>query len=243
MARSRPPSRPRSRPSGPFPLVRELPPGARPRERLREVGPRVLSLRELLALLIGSGGSDASVLTLADRILASCGGRIRALATAAPAELEATPGIGRATAARILAALELGRRAADEEAPERPRIRGPADVYRLMSTRLRDLPHEEFHALLLNVQHRVLRDVTVTRGILDASLIHPREVFRPAIVENAAAVILVHNHPSGDPAPSPEDRAVTRQMRDAGRAIGIRVLDHVVIGDGGWATAGLPGEG
>jgi DNA repair protein RadC len=106
-----------------------------------------------------------------------------------------------------------------------------------MAPRLRDLPHEEFHALLLNSQHRVLDDVTVTRGILDASLIHPREVFRPAIVRKAAAVVLVHNHPSGDPTPSSEDRAVTRQMVEAGRAIGIRVLDHVIVSDGGWDTA------
>jgi DNA repair protein RadC len=232
-----------SRTGDPHPRVRELPSGARPRERLRTVGPRVLSLRELLALIIGSGGSDASVLTLADRLLGAWGGRLRALASASPAELEAVPGIGEATAARLLAALELGRRAAEESVPDRPRIRGPVDVHALMAPRLRDLPHEEFHALLLNTQHRVLRDVTVTRGILDASLIHPREVFRPAIVENAAAVILVHNHPSGDPSPSPEDRAVTRQMRDAGRAIGIRILDHIVVGWGGWASAAPPGEG
>jgi DNA repair protein RadC len=106
-----------------------------------------------------------------------------------------------------------------------------------MSPRLVDLPHEEFHSLLLNTQHRVLRDVLVTRGILDASLIHPREVFRPAILERAASVILVHNHPSGDPTPSAEDRVVSRQMAEAGRSIGIMVLDHVVVADDGWASA------
>lgn len=194
-------------------------------------------MRELLAVLIGSGGSTASVLSLADRVLAAGGGRLRPLARAAPGELEALPGIGRATAARIVAALELGLRAAREEEPERPRIRGPEDVFRLMAPRLRNLTHEEFHALLLNTQHRVLRDVLVTRGILDASLIHPREVFRPAILASASSIILVHNHPSGDPQPSPEDRVVSRQISDAGKAVGIRVLDHVVVGEGRWASA------
>lgn len=219
------------------PSVREMPSRQRPRERLRDAGVRALSLRELLALVVGSGGVGGSVLALADRLLKSSGGRLRVLAAAEPGELEALPGVGRATAGRIVAALELGRRAAEEDEPDRPRVRGPSDVYRLMAPRLRDLSHEEFHALLLNTQHRVLRDVTVTRGILDASLIHPREVFRPAILASAAAVILVHNHPSGDPTPSPEDRAVTRQIAEAGKAVGIRVLDHVVVGEKTWASA------
>jgi DNA repair protein RadC len=219
------------------PAVMELPPRQRPRERLVDMGSRALSVRELLALVIGSGGSGASVLSLADGILASGGGRLRPLLQADLGELESVPGVGRATAARVVAALELGFRAAREDEPDRPRIRGPADVYAFMGPRLRDLPHEEFHALLLNTQHRVLRDVTVTRGILDASLIHPREVFRPAILASAAGVILVHNHPSGDPTPSPEDRAVSRQVGEAGKSVGIRVLDHVVVGKGRWASA------
>lgn len=149
--------------------------------------------------------------------------------------LASVPGMGPASAARLLAALELGRRVAVERrGVPRPRIRGPEDVYRRMAPQLRDLEHEEFHALLLNSQHAVIREVMVTRGILDASIIHPREVFRAAIEASAAAVILVHNHPSGDPTPSAEDVAVTRQMEDAGLTVGIPVLDHVVIGDGRW---------
>ena len=109
---------------------------------------------------------------------------------------------------------------------------GPRDVFDRMEPRLRDLPQEEFHALLLSSRHSVIREVFITRGILDASLIHPREVFRPAIAESAAAIILVHNHPSGDPTPSAEDRAVTKQLTAAGRTVGISVVDHVVIGDG-----------
>jgi DNA repair protein RadC len=223
--------------NGPHPSVRQMPPRQRPRERLAREGSRSLSVRELLALVIGSGSGGGSVLELADRVLSSTSGRLRPLARAIPGELEALPGVGRATASRIVAALELGLRAAEEEEPDRPRIRGPRDVHRLMGPRLRDLPHEEFHVLLLNTQHRVLREVLVTRGILDASLIHPREVFRPAILTNAAGVILVHNHPSGDPSPSPEDRAVSRQLTEAGRTVGIRVLDHIVVATEGWATA------
>jgi DNA repair protein RadC len=111
-----------------------------------------------------------------------------------------------------------------------------------MGPLLRDLSQEEFHALLLNTQHTVIREVLVTRGILDASLIHPREVFRPAVLAGAAAVILVHNHPSGDPTPSAEDRAVTRQLVEAGRVVGIPVLDHVVVAGLRWCSLG-PGRG
>ena len=111
-------------------------------------------------------------------------------------------------------------------------MRGPRDVFDRMEPRLRDLPQEEFHALLLSARHSVIREAFITRGILDASLIHPREVFRPAITESAAAIILVHNHPSGDPTPSAEDRAIMKQLSAAGRTVGISVVDHVVIGDG-----------
>jgi DNA repair protein RadC len=163
---------------------------------------------------------------------------LRRLSSLPPGVLEDIPGVGRATASRIQAALELGRRVASEPAELSGRIQGPGDVFARMGPILRDLKQEEFHALLLNTQHRVLRDVLVTRGILDASLIHPREVFRPAIVESAAGVILVHNHPSGDPSPSGEDRAVTLQLQRAGESIGIPVLDHVVIGGDGYVSLG-----
>lgn len=212
-------------------------PDDRPRERLRAVGARHLSVRELLAIQVGSGGPGGSAFDVADRILAWAGGSLRRLGTADPGTLEGLPGVGTATAARVLAALELGRRGAAWVSGDEDPIRGPADVFRRMGPRLRDLPQEEFHALLLNTRHRVIREVAVTRGILDASLIHPREVFRQAVVEGAAGIILVHNHPSGDPTPSAEDRAVTRQLGEAGRALGIPVLDHIVIGDGGWASA------
>ncbi len=239
--------------------IRSWCPQDRPRERLRTLGSAALSVRELLAILIGSGGVNGSALDVAGRILsrvalAGAGwsegeteavrrhtgnrrvGTLRRLATLPPGVLEVEPGIGGATAARIVAALELGRRAAAEPELRDEPIRGPADVFARVGPLLRDLLQEEFHALLLNTQHRVIRDVLVTRGILDASLIHPREVFRAAIVESAAGVILVHNHPSGDPTPSQEDRAVTRQLVSAGSAVGIPVLDHVIVGERGYVS-------
>ena len=218
-------------------MVRE-----RPRERLRRLGVRALSLHELLAVLVGSGGSAGHAGAVADQILGRSQGDVRGLARLSPEALEGVPGVGPAVACRVAAAIELGRRAATQLAEEGVRIRGPADVFHCLGPALRDLPHEEFHALLLNTQHRVIREVLITRGILDASLIHPREVFRPAVADGAAAIILVHNHPSGDPAPSPQDRIVTRQLMDAGHALGIPVLDHVVIGDGRWCALGTEGR-
>ncbi len=203
-----------------------------PRERLRRVGVRNLSLTELLVLLIGSGGAGASAWVIAVRLSEFFGGSLDRMAAQDVAALERVPGVGVATAARIMASFELGRRAAATRTENGDYIRGPADVFERMGPRLRDVLQEEFHALLLNTRHRVVREVLVTRGILDASLIHPREVFRAAVSEGASGVILVHNHPSGDPTPSAEDRAVTRQMAEAGRTLGIPVLDHVVIGRG-----------
>lgn len=208
----------------------------RPRERLRAVGVRNLSLRELLALIIGSGAPRSPLLTVVDRLVDLSEGSLHRLASMDVAVVERVPGVGRATAARLLAAFELGRRAASEDGTWGARIRGPRDVFTRMGPRLRDLRQEEFHALLLNTRHCVLREVLVTRGTLDASLIHPREVFRHAVAEGAAGVILVHNHPSGDPTPSAEDRMVTRQLAEAGRAVGIPVLDHVVVGRGAFAS-------
>jgi DNA repair protein RadC len=208
----------------------------RPRERLRSVGARNLALSELFALILGSGSAIGSAMRVAERLVALSGGSLARLASMDVAMLERVPGIGAATAARIAAAFELGRRAASDDGEGRIHIRGPADVFARMGPRLRDVRQEEFHALLLNTRHRVLREVLVTRGTLDAALIHPREVFRHAVAEGAAGVILVHNHPSGDPTPSAEDRAVTRQLAEAGRAVGIPVLDHVVVGRGAFVS-------
>jgi DNA repair protein RadC len=231
--------------STPTATIREWPTADRPRERLQGLGPRSLSPRELLAILIetgvpaGGGRPARSALDLAGDLLRHFGGEggaLRRLASASVPALRGVPGIGAAKATKILAALDLGRRAAEEARPARERVHAPAAVYERMRFQMRDLPHEEFHVLLLNTQNEVLRDLQVTRGTLDASLVHPREVFRAAIVEAAAAVILVHNHPSGDPTPSAEDRQVTRQLREAGKTVGIEVLDHVIVGEGRYVS-------
>jgi len=211
--------------------IKEWPGPERPRERLQSAGAAALSLRELLGILIGSGTEGRSAVEVAGDLLKSADGSLRRLASAPPTELQRVRGVGPAVAARLSAALELGRRLAREGPSDRVRIRGPADVYERCAPSMRDALQEQFRVLLLNTQHAVIREVVVTQGILDASVVHPREVFRPAIVESAAAVILVHNHPSGDPTPSPEDREVTHQLVAAGRILGIPVLDHVIIGD------------
>ena len=143
------------------------------------------------------------------------------------------PGVGAAQAARLVGATELGRRQEAARLPAGEALQGPDDVARLLGPRLRCLQQEEFHVLLLDRRNRLIRDLMVTRGLLDASLVHPREVFRAAISEGAASVILVHNHPSGDPTPSAEDRSVTTTLRTAGEALGIPVLDHVILAERG----------
>jgi DNA repair protein RadC len=150
--------------------------------------------------------------------------------------------MGQARATAVQAALELGRRLLLEAREEGVPLRSPQDVASVFAPRLQELPVEEFHVAVLDAQHRLERDVLVSRGLLNSSLVHPREVFREAIAERAAAVILVHNHPSGDPTPSAEDRAVTQQLVAAGRLLDIPVHDHIIIGRGryvSFAEAGL----
>lgn len=216
--------------------IRDWPVRERPRERMYASGAQALSVRELIAILVGSGTERSTAVEVAGKLLQASEGSLRRMATLSHADIQKIPGVGPAVAARVFAALELGRRMAHETAMERPRIQGPADVYELCAPALRDLRQEEFRILLLNTQHAVVRELVVTRGTLDTSVVHPREVFRAAISESAAAIILVHNHPSGDPAPSQEDRDVTQQLAAAGRVIGIAVLDHVVVGDGRYVS-------
>jgi DNA repair protein RadC len=213
-----------------------------PRERLWRLGAGALTADELLAILLGTGTTGDDARGLARRLLGQAGGTLRRLAARPPAELLRTAGIGPAKGARMLAALELALRLDREARPASPRIASPADVVRLVGPALRDLEVEEFHLLALDTRSRVIREVLVTRGLLDSSLVHPREVFRAAIAEAAAGIILVHNHPSGDPTPSAEDRAVTRQLVAAGQLLDLPVYDHVIVaGDRhlSFATAGL----
>jgi DNA repair protein RadC len=214
----------------------------RPRERLYSLGSASLTLIELLAILIGTGTSRRDALEVARAVLKIGEGSLRELARRPVGELVGVAGMGRAKAARVAAAIEVGRRlGAEESAPGFP-IRAPADIHRWSAPALRDLAVEEFHLLTLDTQNRITRDQLITRGILNSSLVHPREVFRAAIAEAAAAIIVVHNHPSGNPTPSPDDRAVTRQLVEAGRLLDLPVYDHVIVaGDHyfSFAEAGL----
>jgi DNA repair protein RadC len=222
--------------------VSTLPNQDRPRERLWSLGPAALTTAELLAILLGTGGGGQDVLELARQLLEVSEGSLRSLARRPRAELLRSPGVGPTKAGRLIAALELGSRAAREQRPPVSRIREPEDVVRLFDTRLRDLQVEEFHLLALDSQSQVLREVLITRGLLNSSLVHPREVFRAAIAEAAAGIIVVHNHPSGDPTPSAEDRAATKQLVSAGRLLDIPLYDHVIIAGDRFvslATAGL----
>ena len=223
-------------------VIRETPNGERPRERLKSHGVHALSSSELLAIILGSGSQGTSAMRIGHDILASSHGSLRRLSSQPVAALTALTGVGNARAVAIHAALELGRRMAAEEREDGIPVRGPRDVHEIFGQRLQDLPVEEFHVAILDSQHRLERDVTVTRGLLNSSLVHPREVFREAIAENAAAIILIHNHPSGDPTPSPDDRVTTEQLVQAGRVLDIPVQDHVIIGRGrylSFAEAGL----
>ena len=220
----------------PSPLQDDL-----PRERLWIHGAPALTTPELVAILLGTGGGGRGVLEVAAGLLQGEEGSLRRLAARPAAELLRAGGIGPAKAARLLAAFEIASRMAREGRPARPRISDPEDVVQRFA-RLRDLQVEEFHLVALDSQSRILREVLVTRGLLNSSLVHPREVFRPAIAEAAAGIIVVHNHPSGDPTPSAEDRAVTRQLVAAGQLLDLPLYDHVIVaGDRfvSFATAGL----
>ena len=206
----------------------------RPRERALEQGVEVLRDEELVVLLLGSGAAGRSARDLAHGLLAD--GGLRALANTPLSVLCRRPGIGPAKASSLLAAVEIGRRLAAEPLGRGDPVRRPADVHRHFHARLRDALQEEFHVLLLDGRHRLVRASLVTRGTLTASLVHPREVFREALREAAAAVVLVHNHPSGDPSPSDEDRRLTERLVRAGELLGIPVLDHVVVAESGFAS-------
>lgn len=229
--------------------IREWPRMERPRERLSALRPDALATRELLAIVLGSGASGRSALDLASDLLEQFGGSLRRLGGAEPRALEAIVGVGPARAATITAAFELGRRLASEPGRREPRIRGPRDAHRRLGPLLRDCRQEEFWALYLDTQNRVLSQIRLTVGLLNSSLVHPREVFAPALEHAAASLLLVHNHPSGDPEPSPEDTRVTRQLVESGELLGIPVRDHVILGDGRYVSLmergllkGSPGE-
>lgn len=207
-----------------------MPVELRPRERLCKDGPDSLSAAELLAIILRTGHQTGTAIDLAVQLLSRFSG-LKGLLAANVEELSGVKGIGPAKAAQIKAALEIGRRVALAAAPDKPVIKSPGDVSTLMMEKIRHHDREYFIVLNLNTKNQVIAEDTVSIGSLNASLVHPRELFKNAIKRSAAALILVHNHPSGDPAPSREDIDVTRRVAEAGKLLGIEVLDHVVIGD------------
>jgi len=211
--------------------IKEMPAEERPRERLLEHGAGALSSSELLAIILRVGRRDRNARELAGEIIHRFGS-LRGLAKASIEELCAVGGVGEAKAVQIKAAFELGARLAAYRGPERPEVRSSHDVVSLVADELRLCDEERFKILLLDTKNRLIRDETVSVGTLSASLVHPREVFRSAIRASSAAIIVCHNHPSGDPRPSAEDRDATRRIKEAGDLVGIRLLDHIIVGDG-----------
>lgn len=211
------------------PTIKDLPVSERPRERLEHYGAGALSTAELLAILLRSGVSGESVLRLAERLLIRYGG-LTGLAQASFAELCQEKGVGPAKVTQIKAALELGRRLLVASPQERPQVRSPADAANLLMLEMGLLEQEHLRVVLLDTRNRVLEVHTVYVGNLNTSVVRVGEIFRQAIKANSAALIVVHNHPSGDPTPSPEDIAVTEQIVMAGRLLNIDVLDHLIIG-------------
>lgn len=215
--------------------IRDLPTDERPREKLARNGAQSLSTQELLAIILRTGTAGRSALSLADRLLHAHGG-LRGLAGADIGELIRTEGVGKVKAIQIAACVELGRRLAVQMEDERRAVGSPEEVADMLMPEMRDLKVEQFRVLVLDTKHRIIRVKMASSGTLDASLVHPREVFREAIAASGAAVIVAHNHPSGDPTPSREDRATTQRLAEAGRVLGIELLDHLIIGESKWIS-------
>ncbi|HEY75667.1 MAG TPA: JAB domain-containing protein [Thermoflexia bacterium] len=217
------------------PTIKELPEQERPRERLYRLGPGALSTAELLAILLRTGTGGESALAMASRLLARYGG-LAGLARAPLSQLRAERGVGLAKAAQIQAAVELGRRLMLAAPEDRPQIRSPADAAMLLMPEIGHREQEHFHVLFLDIRNRVLGTESIYKGSLDQTQIRVADVFREAVRRNCAAIIVAHNHPSGDPTPSPDDIAVTRDLVQAGKILGIEVLDHLVIGHQRWVS-------
>jgi DNA repair protein RadC len=215
--------------AGYHPTIKELPSSERPRERLLHYGAGALSSAELLAIILRTGTRSENVLLVSQRLLASHD-NLAGLARASSAELISERGLGPAKVAQLKAALELGRRMLVESPEERPQVRSPADAANLVLSEMGLLEQEHLRVMLLDTKNRVMATPTIYVGSLNTSLIRVGELFREAIRANCASLIVLHNHPSGDPTPSPEDVAVTRQIVEAGKLLDVEVLDHLIIG-------------
>jgi len=218
--------------------IKEWPEEDRPREKLLGKGPEALSNTELLAIILrtGDASSGNSALDHGRLLMQRFDESLRQLGEASVQDLCSIKGIGPAKAAQIKAAIEIGKRFSQEKVKQGEAFRSSADVFHFYQEQLGGLKKEEFHVLLLDAKNRRIKDVRISEGSLTSSLVHPREVFNPVIRESAAAVILIHNHPSGDPAPSQEDLHITRRLREIGEVMGVRVLDHIIVGKGKYVS-------
>jgi DNA repair protein RadC len=217
--------------------LKDQPLSERPRERLVARGPDALSQAELIAILLRTGLKGVNVVQVGQNLLRKYEGSLNALALATVDELKQIPGIGRDKAATLVAAFALARRMEGERREESPVLDNPGTVVDFMRETNRLKKVESFQVLLLNTRKRLIREEDISQGLLDTILVHPREVFRAAIAANAAGIVLIHNHPSGDPTPSEADIKVTRDLIRAGQLLKIEVVDHVIIGR---ATPGRP---
>ncbi|KIL41020.1 hypothetical protein SD70_09325 [Gordoniibacillus kamchatkensis] len=215
--------------------IREVPPEERPRERMLNSGAESLSNAELLAILLRTGTVAESAVRLGEKLLAEAGG-LRGLVGMNAERIMRIRGIGAAKALQVQAGIELGRRIARSAAGDKLTIRSPRDAAELMMDEMRFLRKEHFVCLFLNTKNHLIAKETLSIGSLNASIVHPREVFRAAIERGSASIICLHNHPSGDPTPSREDIDLTARLDEAGRLLGIEVLDHIVIGDSRWIS-------
>ena len=215
--------------------IKEWPENERPRERLLREGAAAMTEAQLIAVILRTGAGGRSALDLAMELLDRFGA-LRNLEQASLAELSAIRGIGKAKAAQLRAAAELGRRMFRETAPKGPAFTAGRDVHAFVFPKVQGLMKEVFYCLMLDVKNRFIRETRISEGTLSASLVHPREAFRDAIRESAASVIFVHNHPSGDHAPSREDILITEKLAAAGDTVGIRVLDHIIVADSGYTS-------
>ncbi len=218
-----------------YKTIKQWPEDERPRERLLRYGSGHLSDAQLLAIILRTGGHGISALGLARELLSRFDS-LRAVEEASSAELGKIKGMGTAKTAQLKASFELGKRLLSEKKEKGKPLLNSKDVYEYYSPRLYGLKREVFICSFLDAKNRVFKDSTISEGTLTSSLIHPREVFREAIREAAASVIFIHNHPSGEPNPSKDDISITKRLYDAGRIVGIEVIDHIIIGDGDYVS-------
>lgn len=214
--------------------IKEIPLNDRPREKMAANGAAVLTDAELIAILLRTGTAEKSAIDIASEMTADGGLYKRLAGITRLNELTNIKGLGQAKAATVLAALEIGRRIASAKPIEKIHLSCPQDVADFLMPRLRYAAKEQFVVILLNNKNKVIGTEVVSEGSLSSSIVHPREVYAPAILYHAAAIMVAHNHPSGDPKPSIEDEEVTRLLLRSGKVLGIPMIDHVIIGDGNY---------